>query len=94
MNNAIRMPDVQSSSSLAMLLDEWRQGHRVIRVRINDRLDFEIKDEGSFKALCALLERLESIAAIQEGLDDFEAGRAMSLDEFKQQLRGSNGIPR
>jgi uncharacterized protein (DUF433 family) len=30
------------------------------------------------------LERIENVAAIQKGLDDFEAGRSMTLDEFKQ----------
>jgi hypothetical protein len=74
-------------SPLAALIDEWGDGQRAIGVRINDRLRFEIKDEGSFRLLVELLERMENIDAIQAGLDDFEAGRAVSFDQFKSKLR-------
>ena len=88
--NADRSPP---RSPLAILRDEWREGQQAIHVCINDRLGFRITDEGSFRQLFDLVERLESVRAIQAGLDDFEAGRTLSLDQFKQQLRGKNGIP-
>jgi hypothetical protein len=80
-------------SPLAILLDEWREGQQAIHICINDHLGFRITDEGSFRQLCDLIERLESVRAIQAGLDDFEAGRTLSLDQFKQHLGDKNGIP-
>ena len=74
------------------LLDQWRRDQQAIVLKINDRLQFEIKDDGSFQRLLELLERLDNIAAIQEGLDDVVQGRTLSLEEFKQQIRDKHGI--
>jgi hypothetical protein len=72
---------------LDALIEQWPQGARSVSLKINERLQFEIKDDGSFQILLDLLERLETIAAIQQGLDDVEAGRSMTIDEFKRHVR-------
>jgi hypothetical protein len=36
----------------------------------------------------------EDVAAAQEALDDLQAGRSVSLEEFDQQMRLKYGIPR
>ena len=73
------------------IIKNWRQGKRPLSLAIDD-FRFEINDDASFQILLDLLERLENIAAIQKGLDDFEAGRSLSLDELKQKVR--HGIRR
>jgi hypothetical protein len=78
---------------LDALIDDWRQGKRPISLKIADRIQVEIKDEASFRILLDLLDRLENVAAIQKGLDDFAEGRMMTLDEFKQKVRSNHGIP-
>jgi hypothetical protein len=93
--NTVTKPTPASSSRLPLevLVEDWRQGKRPVSLKINDRLQFEIKDDASFQILLDLLERLENVAAIQKGLDDFEAGRSMTLDEFKQRQCDQHGIP-
>lgn len=44
------------------------------------------------KALAAFRREREEIAAIQEGLDDIEAGRHFSLEEVDHQMRDQYGI--
>jgi predicted transcriptional regulator len=45
------------------------------------------------QALAALTWREGEIAAIQEGIDDLEAGRVRPLREFDREFRAANGIP-
>ena len=82
-----------SNRSVDALSEDWRQGKRPLVLAVDDRHRFQIADEASFQLLLGLLERLENIAAIQKGLDDFAAGRSLSLDEFKQKVGDAHGIP-
>lgn len=74
------------------LREKWQQDQRPVLLNINGRLKFEITDETSFKMLLLLVERLENIAAIQEGLDDVAAGRTMSVEQFEQTVRAKHGV--
>jgi hypothetical protein len=74
------------------LSEDWRQGKRPVVIAIGDRYRYQIDDDASFQLLLGLLERLENIAAIQKGLDDFAAGRSLGLDEFKQKVGNVHGI--
>lgn len=62
-----------------------------VSIAINDRIRMEINDGTSLRMLIDLVNRLENIAAIKEGLDDVSAGRTISLDQFKQKARQKNG---
>jgi hypothetical protein len=92
MNKATQPPEA-ALSHVGTLRDQWRQGKRPVCLKIDEHLEFEIKDDTTFQMLVELLDRLENIEAIQKGLDDFKAGRTVSLREFKQRVPGSNGIP-
>ncbi len=74
------------------LREKWQQNQRRVLLNINGRLKFEITDETSFNMLLLLVERLENIAAIQEGLDDVAAGRTMSVELFEQKVRAKHGV--
>lgn len=45
------------------------------------------------EALAALQSREVEIIAIQEGIDDMEAGSMMSIREFDREFRESNELP-
>ncbi|HEX6962430.1 MAG TPA: hypothetical protein VF175_11220 [Lacipirellula sp.] len=45
------------------------------------------------QALASLDAREQEIAAIQEGIDDMNAGRVRPLREFDREFRIANGIP-
>jgi putative addiction module CopG family antidote len=50
-------------------------------------------DEVLRNALAALRLQNAELAAIQEGIDDMEAGRVMPLREFDREFRRRNGLP-
>lgn len=50
-------------------------------------------DEVVRVALAALRLRDEEVVAIQEGIDDMEAGRLRPFSEFDREFRQRNGLP-
>jgi putative addiction module CopG family antidote len=54
---------------------------------------FSSHDEVLREALAALRFREEEVRAIQEGIDDMEAGRITPLEEFDRDFRRLKGIP-
>jgi putative addiction module CopG family antidote len=50
-------------------------------------------DEVVRVALAALRSRDEEVLAIQEGIDDMEAGRVRPFREFDLEFRKRNGLP-
>ena len=74
------------------ILAGLRQAGKPIVVSVN-RTDFVVEDEGSYRHLVALIDRLETIGGIREALQDVESGRTLTLDEFKSEVRQRHGIP-
>jgi putative addiction module CopG family antidote len=54
---------------------------------------FATPDEVVREALAALRDREVEVLAIQEGIDDMEAGRTRPIDEFDRDFRQRNGLP-
>lgn len=54
---------------------------------------FSSPDDVLREALAALRSREAEVIAIQEGIDDMEAGRVRSLGEFDREFRQCNGLP-
>jgi putative addiction module CopG family antidote len=50
-------------------------------------------DEVLRDALAALRSREEEVCAIQEGIEDMEAGRVMPIRDFDVEFRQRNGLP-
>ena len=50
-------------------------------------------DEVLREALAALWAREQEVLAIQEGIDDMEAGRTMPIRDFDREFRRRNGLP-
>ena len=53
---------------------------------------FTSHDEVLREALAALRFREEEVLAIQQGIDDMQAGRVMPLREFDREFRRRNGL--
>ena len=45
------------------------------------------------EALAALRFREDEVLAIQQGIDDMEAGRAMPIQDFDREFRRRNSLP-
>jgi hypothetical protein len=74
------------------LVRNWRQTQRPIVITVNDTLTLHVNDDRSVHLLAHLVERLESIAAIRDGLRDVDEGRTVSFEEFQAKARAKHGL--
>jgi len=73
--------------SIDLSPDVWNEIQRQVATGA-----FATPDDVLREALAALRSREEDVLAIQEGIDDMEAGRVMPLREFDREFRQRNGL--
>ena len=81
----------------ARFLKRLREGKGPLVLTVNGKAELVVQDAASYQALLERVERLETIAAVREGLEDVAAGRTRpareALDELarKHQLKPAKG---
>ena len=68
-------------------LRHWQRDRRPVVLKINDTLTYQIEDDPSIERLAYLVDRLRTVAAIREGLEDVDHGRSVSFEDFQNQAR-------
>ncbi len=61
---------------------------------VNGRAELIVQDAGSYQALLDRLERAETVAAIRQGMEEFERGEGIHLKQAERQLRKRHGFSR
>jgi hypothetical protein len=74
------------------LLYELEDNDEPIVISINGKVDLLIADEGSFRLLADLVDRLELLQALKQATKDLDDGKGLSLEEVKEQARVKYGI--
>jgi Arc/MetJ-type ribon-helix-helix transcriptional regulator len=74
--------------SVDLAPDVWKEIQRHVSSGV-----FATPDDVLREALAALRARDNELVAIQEGIDDMEAGRVRPLREFDREFRRRNGLP-
>ena len=63
-----------------------------VTISINGKVEIAISDEGSFQMLVKLVDRLELLEALKQGMKDLDEGKGLSMEEVKEQARLKYGI--
>ncbi len=61
---------------------------------VNGRAELVVQDARSYQDLLGRLERAEAVAAIRQGIAQFEAGGGIPLEEAERRLRKKHGFSR
>ena len=61
---------------------------------INGRAELVVQDAQSYQELLDRLERAEAVAAIRQGIAQFERGEGIALEAAEQRLRTKRGFSR
>ena len=61
---------------------------------VNGRAELVVQNAGSYQKLMDRLERAETIAAIRQGIAQFERGEGIPLEDAERKLRKKHGFPR
>ncbi|NJN08338.1 MAG: type II toxin-antitoxin system Phd/YefM family antitoxin [Richelia sp. RM1_1_1] len=83
--------DIHSLSSFKRntpsFIEQMKQTGEPVVLTVNGKAEIVVQDAQSYQKLLDALERLEAIAGIKQGLEDVEAGRTVSMEEFEQEMR-------
>lgn len=61
---------------------------------VNGRAEVVVQDAEGYQALLDRLERAETVAAIRQGMEQFERGEGISLKQAERRLRKRHGLSR
>ena len=61
---------------------------------VNGRAELIVQDARSYQGLLDRLERAERVAAIRQGVEEFERGEGIPLPEAERRLRKRHGFSR
>jgi hypothetical protein len=76
----------------ARYVDRMEQEGRPVTLRIDDRPPLVIKDARAYQLLWELVDRIETVEAVREGLEQVRQGRTLPLEEVDRRLKKKHGI--
>lgn len=74
-------------------MQQLKETGQPIVLTVNGKAELVVQDAESYQKLLELVERLETIAAIREGLEDMKNGHTRSAEEVFEEIRQKYGIP-
>ncbi len=77
----------------AEFMQQMKETGQPIVLTVNGKAELVVQDAESYQKLLELVERLETIAAIREGLEDMKNGRTRPAEEVFEEIRRKHGIP-
>jgi hypothetical protein len=81
------------AGSAVRLLNDAKRAGDPIAISINGKFTLAIDDDKSFGMLLDLVDWLEGIADIRQGLKELDEGKGISLEELKERLRARHETP-
>ncbi len=88
--------DIHSLSSFkrntSEFIQQMKQTRKPVMLTVNGKAELVVQDAESYQKLLDMLEQLETIAGIKQGLEDVDAGRTRPLAEFEQEMQQKYGI--
>lgn len=61
---------------------------------VNGRAELVVQDAESYQLILERLERAETLAAVRRGMEQFDQGQGIPLDEAEAHLRKKHGFSR
>lgn len=88
-------PEVRQGVPRSILpsLQQLRAADKPIVLTVCGSAQFTISDDASYRKLVELVDWMETLLSIQEGLAQIERGEGKTLEEFKESVRQRYGIP-
>lgn len=88
-----RARGAQNDPTTAQYVDRMEREGRPITLRVDDRSPLTIKDERTYQMLWELIDRIEMIEAVREGLQQVERGETRPLEEVIEDIRNKHRLP-
>jgi len=73
-------------------VEQLKQTGEPVVLTINGKAELVIQDAAAYQKLRQVAEDARVLEGIRQGIGDMNAGRTISLDEFKEHVRTKHGI--
>ena len=73
-------------------LQQLKDTGQPLVLTVDDETGVVVQDAAAYQKLLDLVEEARAVESIRQGLADRDAGRTISLDEFKEHARRKHGI--
>jgi hypothetical protein len=77
----------------AQYVDRMEREGRPVTVQIDDRPPLVINDARAYQMLWELIDHIETIDAVREGLQQMERGEGRPAEEFFEEMRRKHRLP-
>ncbi|MGH6921094.1 MAG: prevent-host-death protein [Geminicoccaceae bacterium] len=84
----------QDDPTTAQYVDRMEREGRPITLRVDDRPPLRIADERAYQMLWELIDRIETIEAVREGLQQMERGEGRPAEDVLEEIRKRHRLPR
>jgi hypothetical protein len=74
------------------LVRKLQESGQPVVLTINGQIELVVQDATSYQVLLELVDRLDTIEAIREGIKEIDEGKGISLEEAMDQIRRKYGI--
>ena len=71
---------------------QLKQTGEPVVLTINGKAELVVQDAAAYQKLRQIAEEARVLEGIRQGIEDMNAGRTISLDEFKEHARTKHGI--
>ena len=89
----ISLKDIDSLTAFkrntAEYVDRIKKSGKPLVLTVNGRAEIVVQDAASYQRMLDLIDRVETIEAVREGVESVRRGKTMSLDLFDKKLRKS-----
>jgi prevent-host-death family protein len=73
-------------------VNQLKETGEPVVLTINGKAELVVQDAAAYQKLRQIAEEARILAGIRQGIEDMNAGRTVSLDEFKAHARTKHGI--
>jgi prevent-host-death family protein len=94
----ISLDDIQSLTDFkrntAKYLKKMKKTKRPVVLTVNGRAELVVQDARAYQEMLERIERAETVAALRQGIEEFETGEGRPAREALEELRRKHGISR
>jgi prevent-host-death family protein len=75
-------------------VERLKENKTPLVLTVNGRAELVVQNAESYQLMLERLDRAETLAAIRRGIEQFDQGEGISLDDAEERLRKKHGISR
>ncbi|WP_017742556.1 type II toxin-antitoxin system Phd/YefM family antitoxin [Scytonema hofmannii] len=88
--------DIDSLSNFKLhtskFLEQMKETKEPVVLTINGKAELVVQEAQAYQALLDRIEYLETVKAIEQGLQDAKDGKTIAIEEFEARMRQKHGI--